>query len=226
MSHKLNTEMLMKEILEIIKKHSLPVQSVSLDISLLSKEFEEIFPHLKTYKAGRFYKQYQISDTPVAFMARRRIPFVKLTGWLKENAYPYLQQAVYEIEQDFEEIQTILRMIDDKDSKFSFNNFRIEVECRRKSEPTIEERNTILLSIGIRQLYETSIPVIFGFVGWLVDQESGDDWGIDTIYDLNQLNLEVNESQLIDIERQLPYLRQHLVNELMNLTTRNNATEN
>lgn len=78
MSHKLNTELLMKELLEIIKKHSLPIQSLSLDISFLNEEFEKQFPHLKTYKAGHFYKPYLIDEIPVAFTARRRIPFAEL----------------------------------------------------------------------------------------------------------------------------------------------------
>ncbi len=221
MNDKINTQMVMKEILEVLAKYSLPVKTVSLDISLLSKEFEELFPHLKTYKGGHFFKEQFVEGIPVAFTAKRRIPFDELVHWLRENVHPYLQNVVEEIEREFKEIQTHMRITHEQNNpKLLYSSYHcIEIDCRLRSEPTIEEHNTVVLSIGVSQMHETSYPILFGYVGWLVDRESGDDWGIEKVFDLNQLDLAVNESSLLTMIRDLPYLRQHLVNELTDLTT-------
>ncbi len=221
MDDKIDSEAILIEILDVLKKHSIPAKTITIDVSLLSPDFESLFPHLKNYKAGHFSRPLIIEDIPVKFLAKRRIPFSELIEWLELNALPLVKEVAAEVERGFVDVKSHFRVnhYEDHPRLARKNNYSIEVECRLRNEPEIQEANTVMLSIGVRQIDATSYPILYGFVGWLVDEESGGDWGIDTVYNLNQLNLEVSESGLIYKKREFPMLRQHLLNEVAKLTS-------
>src|SRR4051794_36071792 len=55
MTSNFDTETILQEMLAVLEKHAVPVKSVALNLSFLSQDFEATFPHIKEYKAGRFY---------------------------------------------------------------------------------------------------------------------------------------------------------------------------
>ena len=219
MNDKVDVEAILKEFLDIIEKHSVPVKSIAIDISLLSHDFEIAFPQLKEYKAGRFFRSHNIDGIPASLNAKRRIPFNDIVNWLELNVLPFVKEVAVEVEQEHKEVKAHFQTYHyENHPRFAIkNNYSIGIECRLREEPEIEERNTVVLRVGVRQFDATSYPKLYGFVGWLVDEESGGDWGLETVYDLNPLELDFKESDFEYGTRHLPELRRRLINELPSL---------
>jgi hypothetical protein len=212
-------EAILKVIIHNLEKHSIPVKTVALDISLLTQDFEMIFPQLKDYKAGVFYRHFVIEGIPTTLHAKRRIPFDEIVKWLELNILPFVKELTTEVEQEFENIKTHFQVSHRDDSTKSVGryNYSINIDCRRRDEPQVREGNTITMSVGVSQYDAASYPILYGFVGWLVDEESGGDFGLDTVFNLNPLNLEVHEGALNQLKKLLPTIRQYLLKEIPKL---------
>lgn len=213
----IDAEVILKEILEVFEKYSVPVNTVEVDFSLLDQDFDLMFPHLREYKSGIFYKSLVIDGKPATLRAGRRYPFDELVKWFEQHVLPLAQDIATDIQREFQDVIAQVR-VTHHENETGRNGveyyYRISVTCRRRGMPMIEERNSVELSVGLRQFDATSYPTIYGYVGWLVDKESGNDWAIETVADLFPSNNKVELHGLDYLKRSLPSLRQYLWREL------------
>ena len=219
MTDPIDTETILKEILQILNKHSLPINSMKLDVSLLTDDFEAIFPEIKDYKAGHFFRSIIIDDIPVVFDAQRRIPFKEVIKWLELYAVQFVKNVAAEVEKEFKDVKADfqIRHYENHPRYSTRNLYLISIECRLRSEPKIKEHNTVKMAIGVSQSRAISQPVFIEFVGWLVDEESGGDWGIKTVVDFNQLGMPVSEINTDYSKERLLTLRKLLLREVSTL---------
>lgn len=224
MSDDIDVEGIFKDILAILHKHSIPVNTVALDISSLNTEFENFFSQneqLSRYKAGVFYKSLHLENNiPVTIKIQRRLPFDEIALRLERDVLPLVQKWGEEIEHDFENMQVKVNAIRSDNhprlpQKYSYN---ISIECRKKGgiKPNYGD---LMLSINLSQYDATSYPKISAYVGMLVDEESGDDWGIHIISTLFTENQEVHEGILKLLGDSLPSLYKSLRTALTNQGT-------
>lgn len=153
------------------------------------------------------------------FLAKRRIPFNDIIDWLELNVLPFVKNVATEVEQEYIEVKADFQvnLYENHPSMAIKNNYSIGIECRLRGKPNIEERNILILEVGVSQFDATSHPKLFGFVGWLVDEESRGEWDVEKVYDLNPLNQEFTENDFEYVTRKLSMLRQYLISEIQNL---------
>ncbi|MEO8398075.1 MAG: hypothetical protein ABI700_34090, partial [Chloroflexota bacterium] len=147
MSETFDTEAILKDVLEVLHKHGLPVQSADLNISLLDDDFEAAIPQLITYKAGIFYRPKLIDGVPMLFEAKRRIPFDDLQRWLEKEIAPLTEQFAQEIERTFPQFTTQFqtRRIKDSVNPSYADTYLISIETRL-SDAEHEDYNVLQLS--------------------------------------------------------------------------------
>lgn len=224
MNETINTEVVLKEIAEVLKRHSIPYNTLFVDISLLNEDFDQIFPQLKDYKAGVFYKSLPVNNTPATFQAKRRIPFDEIVEWLRQNILPIIDKIATDVEQDNNDVNAKVNISYQLDNPMLPHMYRymIDIECRRKDEPKISEGNTVTLSIVAHQRDSTSYPTIDSFVGWLVDEESGGDFGLDIVERGTFPQQEIHEGVLNQMKHSLSYLEKRLKIETQKLHRNSN----
>ena len=213
MTNDFNAEVVLKEILAVLERYAVPVSTMVLDVSLLEEDFEVVFPQLKEYKAGVFYKSLAVNDIPATLRVKRRMPFGEIVQWLEQNVLPFVQNVAAEIEQRFEGITATVHTNRTENGVPNQYSYHISIECRLRDVAEIEF-NTVMLSVGVTQYDGASYPMIYGHVGWLVDEESGGDFGIDLVTNLFPRKLEVHPGILDELKRSLPRLDRDLRREV------------
>lgn len=221
MAENFDTEIILKEILSVFQKYAIPVNTIALNISLSDQDFDVVFPHLKDYKAGNFYRSLVVNDIPTTLQAKRRIPFDKLVQWSEENVLPFAQEVATEVEQKFEGIEAKVHVgqaTGELDLPIQYS-YDISVECRLRDVTEIEG-NTVELAFGLQQRDATSYPTVYGHVGWLVDEEGEGDFGLDTVFSLFPWKQEVTWGILDGVhgvKSYFQYLRHHLIEEVQSI---------
>ena len=183
----IDNEAILGEIIDVLKKHNIPVNTMSVNISLLDDDFDNTFPNLQHYKEGHYSRHRIVKGTPATIIAQRRLPFDEIAMWMDENILPNVKMLGGQIMQEFGEIKTYLESGRGQDYLGEF--YHISLECRRIEELKREEGNTVGMFYHIRQIAPSSYPEINAEVGWLVDEESGDDWGIHIVYNMVRQNV-------------------------------------
>lgn len=211
MTDSFNTTLVLREIVALLQKHGLPVNTIALDLSLLPPEFERIFPHLKEYKAGVFYRALELDQIPATLRVQRRMQFDDIVAWLEDNILPLVTEMAEELPQTFPGlvVELLSRRVAPDPHWKQRRDYFVRVECRLDQLLGLRD-NVIQLSIDLSQYDDASYPRITADVAWLVDEESGGDWGLDVINRLFPDNQQVHDGILQIIKTRLPSLYQAL----------------
>lgn len=78
MKDNFDVEVVLREVLEVLQRHSIPIETAALNVSLLDPHFDEQFPQLQTYKAGHFHRPMVVDNIPMLFRAQRRFHSTRL----------------------------------------------------------------------------------------------------------------------------------------------------
>ena len=220
MADPIDNKLILEEILAVLKKHSIPANTLMLELSLLNDDFEELFPDLKDYKAGIYYRSLVVDETPAVVRASRRVPFSDIERWFQVNVLPFVEELAAEIRQEFSNLGAHVSVShrDGSESSVPAYLYDISIECRRLTEDRIKDRNTVVLIVGARQRDAVSLPIASAIVGRLVNEESGGDWGIEIVANIVD-EREVSPDYLDrEVVRTLPTLRDHMLTEVKKLS--------
>ena len=153
MTDNLDAKVLLQEISAVLEEHLAPISTVALDISLLDQDFEVVFPQLKEYKAGVFYKSLLVNDIPTTLRVKRRIPFDEIAEWLEQNVLPFAQDVAAEIEQEFVDVEAraYARRADNHPRLPNDYSYHISIDCRsRDARDRVQHRDAIRWCEAIR----------------------------------------------------------------------------
>jgi hypothetical protein len=184
MTEKFHVEAVLRELLEVLRRHDIPIETASLNVSLLDAAFDEQIPQLKTYKAGRFVRHIVVNKVPVLFRAQRRYPFDEIVRVLERELRPRIEALAKELRQEYPDLKMAFisqSVINSPDSPASLYLYRLGIKCQF-SDDVHADYNELDLMVLLQQLDATAYPHLTGWVGWLVDEESGGDWGLDIVY--------------------------------------------
>ncbi len=205
------------DIQKVFEHHSVPIQSINLDISLLDEDFSKIISNHYSYSIGYASSSRIFNNISSTIVLKRRIPFQTLVDWLQQNALPLFKNLADDVESTFPHVKTYLD-IDyfEGDHPIYQGHFIYELalSCRHQDKPEIDESNTVLMRFGVLQTSEADYPVVSGFVGWLTDPESGDSWGVRTSTHYNQIKQEATQANYEDFESGLKNLKWSLLQEV------------
>jgi hypothetical protein len=176
-----DTEAVLRDILEVLRKHHLPVQTVALDISMFEGDFEAAIPSLKTYKAGIFYRPKEVDGVPMLFQAKRRLSFDGFVSRLEQEILPPTQTFADQLKREFPDLHITCEKLSNTSFVKYHAYYNITLMCRF-TDDIHADYNMLEFAVTLRQRDATSYPLIVPFVGWLVDEESGGDWGLDVVY--------------------------------------------
>lgn len=203
---KFDKDAVLRDILAVMQKHGLPVQSVALNISMSDEDFDEQIPYLQTYKAGYYHKPTVIDDVPMLFRAQRRMPFDTIIEWLREHIRPVLDNAVSGFEKMYPAYTFALTDIThQRPESDDSRQYVLGLKCvldENSDDPV--GYNVLDFTIVVNQMYLTDYPKINALIGWLVDEESGEAWGIDVVFQPLYWEREVAQHVLQQLEESLP----------------------
>ena len=192
MSESFNVENVLRDVLDVLRRHNIPIETASLNVSLLDDAFDEHIPQLKTYKAGYFHRPMVIDDVPLLFHAQRRYPFDEIVGVLENEIRPRIEALAEALQREYPNL-TIAFVQEHKtsspDSHHSLylHSYQLGISCQF-SDDAHADYNTLDLAIFLQQNEATSYPQLRAWVGWWVDEESGGDWGLDIVYESTMRN--------------------------------------
>ncbi|NUQ37298.1 MAG: hypothetical protein HUU23_05770 [Caldilineales bacterium] len=212
MNDPFDPDALLAAILALVRAHDLPASSLSVDISLLQPAFAARFPQFQTQPGRLFAHAGQVDGVAVHLHIKPRLPFAELAAWLDGEIFP----AVQALAGDAAGLATRVRLDHAEDDPRRDTRFQhsIHLECRGQAE---EEMEILAVAAGARQVSATSYPILFAYVGWLVDEESDGSFGVDAVYDFNPLHLEAHPDSLGRLQQALPLLRRHFHAQLQRL---------
>lgn len=118
MNQSLDVELVLRDVLEVLRRHNIPVETASLNVSLLKIEF----------------------------------------GSARATQSPDFPHSLY------------------------LHSYRLGVDCLF-SDDAHADYNELDLAVTLQQREATEYPRLRAWVGWLVNEESGGDWGLDIVYD-------------------------------------------
>ncbi len=210
-TEKFDSKTVSTEALEVFGRQGISVNTLSLHISMPIQDFETIFPHIEDYKAGI---RLNIRGIPVTLQFKPKIPFNEIVLWLEQNIVPHTRKWSKELEQDFEKIKVRLDVDHTHPLSVSEYCFYITLKCRFVDDDDFDELigSKLLdleLTISLSQMDIASQPKINAFVSWLIDEESGGDFGLEHV-SLIFLDQDVNKDTLQKLQRSLPRLYQDL----------------
>ena len=190
-----DTKALLRDLLNLLRKYNLPIQTAALHLSMYDDDFETVIPQLKTYKMGRFTRHMTIDDVQLLLQARRRLPFAHIVTRLEQEMLPSVQAFADELRHKFPDLHiTCEANRSSGGSPFSpHNGYSIILMCRF-TDDLHASYNMLQFGVGLRQQYGTDYPLINAHVGWLVDEESGGDWGLDVVRKQFSEAVEVDDS--------------------------------
>jgi hypothetical protein len=187
MDERFDVENVLRDVLEVLRRHNIPVETASLNVSLLDAAFDELIPQLTTYKAGRFHRPMVIDDVPVLFHAQRRYPFGEIVRMLDREVRPPVEAFAEALQLEYPDVKIRFAREQatpspDWPHSLYLHSYRLGIDCQF-SDDAHADYNQLHLSIWLQQLEATAYPQLYASVGWLVDEESGGDWGLDVVSD-------------------------------------------
>jgi hypothetical protein len=187
LDERFDVEGALREILDVLRTHNIPVATASLNVSLLDAPFDDLFPQLTTYKARHFHRATVIDDVPVLFHAQRRYPIHEIVQVLEHEIRPPVEGFAEALRQEYPDLKIGFDSASttrppDGPRLLDLHSYRLGVDCRF-SDDAHADYNQLELSVWLQQREATAYPQLRAWVGWLVDEESGGDWGLDIVYD-------------------------------------------
>lgn len=192
MNELFDVEAVLREVLDVLRRHNIPVETATLNVSLLDAAFDELIPQLKTYKAGHFHRPMVIESIPFLFEAQRRYPFDEIVRELEHEIRPPVEAFAEALQREYPDLKiefasaSATRSPDSPHSR-DLHSYRLGILCRF-SEDADADFNQLDLSIWLQQCEATAYPRLSASVGWLVDEESGGDWGLDIVWSYNVIS--------------------------------------
>jgi len=180
MSETFDTEAILKDILDVLHKHGLPIQTAELNISLLDDDFEAVVhepPFFMKYM-DYIHRPKMIDGVPMLLHLQRRIPFDELQRWYETHIAPPLEKFTAQIQHEFPQFTTVFKS-ERKPTEFA-NEFNLRIETRL-TDNSNASYNEIHLEVGINLSDLPRYPQIVAYVGWLVDPDDNGDWGVDVV---------------------------------------------
>lgn len=187
MDERFDVESVLRDVLEVLRRHNIPVETTALNISLLDAAFDELIPQLKTYKAGHFHRPMAIDGVPVLFHAQRRYPFDEVVQVLDREIRPPFEAFAGALRREYPDVRTQFvceraTRSPDQPRSLYLHSYRLGIDCQFSGDAHADY-NQLDLSIWLQQSEATAYPRLRALVGWLVDEESGGDWGLDVVHD-------------------------------------------
>ena|SRR5688500_360802 len=101
MPESFDTETVLKEILDVLRKHGIPAQTVAVNVSMPEADFLATFPQLET----RVLHQPHILDgVPMLFRAQRRLPFAEIVNFLQQRILIPIEQFHNDLLQNYDSL--------------------------------------------------------------------------------------------------------------------------
>jgi hypothetical protein len=119
------------------------------------------------------------------FQAQRRLPFDEIVGVLEREIRPPVEAFAEALQREYPDLKTAFvsesatQSPDWPHSRY-LHSYRLGIDCQF-SDDTHADYNQLNLSIWLQQNIATAYPRLHASVGWLVDEESGGDWGLDIV---------------------------------------------
>lgn len=185
MNESFDAETILREVLEVLRRHNIPVETAALNVSMLDTAFDEQIPQLKTYKAGNFHRPIVIDDVPMLFHAQRRYPFDEIVELLEQEIRPPIEAFSELLRQEYPNLKIEFdsrsaRRPSDGSPSLYLHSYRLGIDCQF-SDDIHTDYNNLALSVFLQQREATEYPKLHTSVGWLVDEESGGEWGLDIV---------------------------------------------
>lgn len=204
-----DTKAVLKDILDILRKHGLPAQTVSIDVSMFDDDFDTVIPQLRSYRAGILHRPITIDNVSMLFEAKRRIVFSDLAQWLEQHVLPPTQQFAEELKRKYPKYNILFTISREDNPVGNFPHyFTVGIDCQF-SEAIYDDYNSLQLTIYLVQRIPTQYPSIDVRVAWLNDYELMGDiptWGSDIIYEQAFSQQETLWSMFEKLEEALPTL--------------------
>jgi len=186
MNERFDVEAVLRDVLDVLRKHNLPIETASLNVSLLDAAFDEHIPELKTYKAGHLHRPLVIDAVPLLFQAQRRYPFDEIVREMERQLKPPVEKFAANLQRAYPtmRVEFICANPSAKPNaprSIYAHSHQLGIHCQF-SDDAHADHNQLHLSIFLQQSEATSYPRLRAWVGWLIDEESGGDWGLDMVY--------------------------------------------
>ncbi len=156
------------------------------------------------------------------FHAQRRYPFDEFVQVLHHEIRPPIETFAEALQREYpalkiEFVSVTTAQSPDFPHLLDLNSYRLGIDCQF-SDDTHADYNELDLAIFLQQREATDYPRLSAWVGWLVDEESGGDWGVGTIYTSTIEGLDYAPHRLELLQRALPSyfksFRQEIVRKL------------
>jgi hypothetical protein len=121
------------------------------------------------------------------FQAQRRFPFEEVAGVLEREIRPRVDAFAEALHQEYPDLKVQFDSTSETQSQsfphsIFLHSYRLGILCQF-SDDTHADYDQLDLSIRLQQDNATTYPELHALVGWLVDEESGGDWGLDVVCD-------------------------------------------
>jgi hypothetical protein len=204
MNQSADVELVLRDVLQVLRRHNIPVETASLNVSLLDAAFDEQFPQLADYKAGNLYRSLVVEDAPVVFQAQRRYPFDDIVRRLEHEIRPLIEAFAEALRQEYPDLTIAFGSERTTQAEgFPLHHYRLGIDCQFSDEAHADY-NQLRLAIFLQQRDGASYPHLWAWVGWLVDEESGGDWGVDIVYQTMLMELDYTPQYVELLHRDLP----------------------
>lgn len=208
MEERFDVENVLRDVLDVLRRHHIPVETASLNVSLFDAAFDEHIPQLKTNKAGHFHRPMVIDGVPALFHAQRRYPFDEIVRVLDREIEPPVKAYAAALQREYPDLKiefvrtSAIRSPVYPDSLY-LHSYRLGIDCQF-SDDAHADYNQLDLSIRLQQREATTYPQLSALVGWLVDEESGGDWALDVVFHAIAPDLDYAPHDLEMLQKALP----------------------
>jgi hypothetical protein len=169
MDESFDVEIVLREVLEVLRRHNLPIETASLNVSMLDTVFEEHVPQLKTYKGGILHRPIIIDNTPMLFEAQRRYPFEEIMELSEIKIRSSVEAFAEALRQDYPDLE--IRFTRQLPYHQYPKYYLLAVHCLYAT--TDSDYDELGLKIELQQDEATQYPSLTGEVGWVItDDES------------------------------------------------------
>jgi hypothetical protein len=187
MNERFDVQGVLRDVLDVLRRHHIPVETASLNISLRDAAFDDLIPQLQNYKAGNLYRPLVIDGVPMLFRAQRRYLFDEVAQALESSFRLPVEAFAEALRQDYPDLsieiiskRTALRP--EQPNTQDSRAYHLGIHCQFSADAHLDF-NQLDLLILLLQIDAATYPHLQAWVGWLIDEESGGDWGLDIVYD-------------------------------------------
>lgn len=171
MNESFDVEIVLREVLEVLRRHNIPVETASLNVSLLDAAFDEHFPQLKTYKTGSFHRPMVIDTVPLLFQAQRRYPFDEIGQVLEHEIRPAIEAFAEALQREYPDLKITFASASATQSpdwphSLYLHSYRLGIDCQF-SDDIHADYNELDLAVWLHQSEATTYPVLgLQSAGW------------------------------------------------------------